>query len=295
MPKKNEITAIATWNQAHQTAEIESFRSNYEAEEPWQDRYPFLSLDQSVKDLFTLEYTDDGHVLSAKGHASNLQEWVNLCQKNLETRSPLWIGKNKVSITVTLPSTSPAEYVEIDETFDWAAHKGSRVFDKFKTHLQAERFLVRLWNSDKGLRFLDHDQDNEIAIAQLDAWKNRDTLQKWSLSSGYGDMRWSVSTGESENDESEQVDSLYIDFYPLPDWYGKRFAVQSAIDCDTGGFCEDIEADVVDADSLKNTLDSMLDKIRQWFYDNDCHNDFVDRQLSKVHQSIHKAVEESLS
>lgn len=182
-----------------------------------------------------------------KGHKSPKGQWVRF----------------------SLPSDRKGFVSYEDEGDGWQANIGNRAFPGFKTRLQAERFLLRLRKRDKGLYFINHPDDAELAdLIAAEGKGDRDAyfkLQDYTVSDGYGDMRWSLSSEDGE-------DSIYFDFTRLSDevgdWVGSYYAVQSAIDCNTGGFVEDYSADVVTVEELQSTIDSMIDSAIEWFGNN---------------------------
>lgn len=271
-----KITVSARWNITRSAVEIREIKG-----------YSFLGLPQEIRAALLLTYTDDGFVLSAAapGFTSprfrDTKEWVQAAEVNLGARVVSWHPDPEsspdidVMLELNIPTTASTRTIQKNKA-GWIAAMGGREWGGFATRLQAERFINRIWRTSTGIYFIDHDDDGAIVTWIQEEFADRSKLQHWAISKGYGDMRWSITHQSGRGD-----DSCYIDFYPLPEWCGKKFAVQSVIDSETGSYCADLSVDVVTAEELTDALTETLDSIQEWFDENGGIMDVL-KQIRKV-------------
>lgn len=257
------ISVEVNWNEVYNAVEVLRIQSSTSTREGYLD---FLGLSYDIRNLFELEYTPDGHVLSGKDRITSLQDWL-LQAKQLEGYNDTYhLAADRYKIGFRLNQEAP--------NVCWTGRKkwvvtfprpdGSLEFQGFNTRLQAERFLQRLWVEGDCLYFIQCDDDAYLdslllATAQ-ENWEGEATrkIEKMLLRKGYGSMRWKLA---SEDDE----DRIFFDYYPLPEWYGEHYVVQAVLDCGTAGFCEDWVALIVRKNELVNTLCGLVDGAVEWF------------------------------
>lgn len=272
--KTREINVQIKWNAKHEAVEIVSISDSHD-----RDLYvDFLTIEQEIKDLLLLEYTEDGCVLSAKGYAKGGTEWKEMAYKNLNAKPGLSIP----FVRIPLPELTPTKAVLIDKG-GWAVKDNTTVYKGFKTRLQAERFLKRLWHRSAGVYFLDEADDQKLD--GLLTFNNIESkLWEVSTSKGYGDMRWVLSSEDGE-------DSIYFDFSPLPDWTNGYYQVDSALDCNSGGFVEGFEASIVHKAELKEAMASLIQSALSWFSENDLYHAEIESEAEELRETICKAVD----
>lgn len=252
--------AIAKWNTKYNAVEIIKVQSPYCTNDVATDIFDFLLLPQDVRNVLGLQYLEDGTVLSGRDIPS-IRRWAEILE-GIGFKTTV-LSDIRANVLLEFNLSDQKRWIELGDDIDThtVCVDGNK-YPGFPNRLSAERFLMRLLPREKGLYFL-NGSDEEL-IQLLDSDPDDYKLGRHTLSVGYGDMPYSIA---SSNEEGE-VDSIYFTWLKMPEWCGNYVVVQSSLDCNTGHFCEDFEADVVQIEFLDQAMQSLIENAIGWFCEN---------------------------